>query len=363
MDPNQEEDLKKLSLRTEEVLSRLNDLSNSLSFQIKNNQSPPLNSIGIIPPDPKAGLSLEKTQPPNLGLGQFVNNSYESPEANYYALPINTHYLEKSEKSIKTTGSGQQFLSTSSTSIFTEVHNNPDPESFVPLEPRQTEPINVPRQGEPISMPWQGDQTSMPRQAKPVYKSPIEENFQPNISPPIVEKPNYQAQGFYAPTIPTAPPPRPEVQAPSFAPTPPAADQSSLQPSAIFSTGQEPTRRANPQGRTKEIADQIAAHNKEIKDRLQKYSNRMQISSKGDILRLFALAAPFFALGAAIGIVNALEITEFAKISAIYCVGLFVGIFLSAIALRIVEISELTRWAHNQILFIQSTLDEEKNKP
>lgn len=328
MDPNQEEDLKKLSLRTEELLSRLNDLSNSLSVQIKNNQSPHVaaseNKVALPPnaPEKSYNSSEQIIQRPPI---EFAAEQRPLFESNYYSLPINTHYLEKREKSIKTTGSGQQFLTTSSTSIFTEVQNKqPEAEAFIPVE------------------------------------QPTHHHKPPET--PIIPS---QTQAYYAPTIPnTPPPPRTETQIPNFPPNTSSlkAEQIPLQPSAVFSVDQSPTRRANPQGRTQEIADQIAAHNKEIKDRLQKYSNRVQISSKGDVLRLFALAAPLFALGAAIGIVNALEITEFSQIIAIYCIGLFLGIFLSAIALRIVEISELVRWAHNQILFMQSKLDEEKNK-
>ncbi len=332
MDPSQEEDLKKLSSRTEELLSRLNDLSNTLNSQLKNQPAAP-------PAPPVATNKPAKNSEPLP--------TVEVPQRNYFSIPINTHYLEKHEKSIKTTGSGQQFMTTS-TSIFTEQHSvenvNPTPQPLA----KETETF----------VPAHFDENFFRPAPQPEAKREI---------PP--QAPVQQTQAHYTPQA-HQHHAMPEPELPHFQQN--LADP--LQPAAVFSPDQAQTRRAPaPVGnskkydkdtRTQEIADKIAAQNKELKDRLQKYSNNLQVNAKGDILKFFAYVAPVFALLAAIGIVNALGIQadDFPKISAIFCTCLFLGIFFSIIALRLVEISELMRWAHNQILFIQSTLDEQRNK-
>jgi hypothetical protein len=156
-----------------------------------------------------------------------------------------------------------------------------------------------------------------------------------------------------------------------------------LQPSAVFSVDQQQTQRIpntqfnkgsksatqrsiheEPRNnfhsfpeidlRTKEIADQLAEKNREIKDRLSKYSKRLQIHSNQDNLRYFAwmilLCSPF--------IPAALIKEDSTLLVACSILALIFGMFLCMVALRIVEISELTKWAHNQILHMQEQMDE-----
>ena len=308
MESNQDKDLRELSARTEELLSRLNSLSHNLSEKIKyqprqtaqdlavNSPTSPIPEETLLPPETKQTQQI-------INLTATIPEKQIKPE--YYTMPLNTHYLEKQEKSIQTNRQGQHFLSTSRTAIFQEI--NPE---------------------EPV---------------KPV-KTSSDSNY---FYKPVIQAVSQETKKTKAST----------------------PKEESLKPSAIFSNDYIPkepsltpssSSQSNKLERTQEVAEQIAAKNKEIKDRLQKYAKRLHISHKGDILRLFALTVPLFALGTAIGLVNAFNVQEIAQGVAIYSICLFIGIFASAGAFRLIEVSELMRWIHNQILSIQTSLDETK---
>jgi hypothetical protein len=368
MDPNQEEDLKKLSYRTEELLSRLNDLSSTLNSQLKSAPSHPAQSQSAQnPPAPPIDISPKQEQNPN----------------SFYSIPINTHYLEKRERTIKSSGSGQHFLTTS-TSIFTEQHHiappgGQPPENFVPasLDPAYFTPA-LPSPQSPVeesalhaSHTAHDDFENVKEPTPSFGRKKLNFDFGTNFDPvPARAETNFS--GRFAQQGPTIKPTADEYE----------TDAEPLQPSAIFAIDQGQTKRApqnrrnsseepkrfeaKPQARpnSHRITDKLEAQNRELKERLQKYSNRIQISSNGDILKFFAFVAPFFLLGGAIGIINALGIPiyDLPKIFAICSIMVFLGIFFSAMALRLVEISELVRWAHNEILHMQSILDEQKDK-
>jgi hypothetical protein len=396
MDPSQEEDLKKLSNRTEELLSRLNDLSSTLNNQFKS-QVPPPNQ-----PTSEVVAQSGNAMPPDLIIKKDQEKITDS--RNLYSIPINTHYLEKSEKSIKTTDAGQHFMTTSSTSIFTEHQFLPNSEektstplsneSFVPAQfPSQPqEQFHVPQsqaQNPFNSIPAKPKENFQPAQ-EPSHQVNQDASFlnnlhqatrrvQPKPSQPSEEaKPGskyfQRAHNQFSPSPTDYLQSRPGLkQEEAYYPVSALADP--LQPSAIFSADQAQTRRA-PIGRkvtedykpevkpSNRVVERLSNQSKDLQDRLKKYSNKVSITENGDVLRLFAIAAPFFSFFGAVGIINALGISidDFPKMTSICCICLFLGIFLSVIAMRIVEMSELLRWAHNQILSIQSVLDEQKNK-
>jgi hypothetical protein len=365
MEPNQEKDLRELSSRTEELLSRLNNLSNNLSEKIKH---PPM-QVPQASPNPPSQESEPNAKLAEPNHEQIINvqepEPVQQPKQEYYSMPLNTHYLEKNERRIQTTNElGQHFMSTSSTSIFRGINPQENIFDFSSQQlPDFNKSIDTKSNNTAYQQPYQAPQ---PHQSFNNHQPAATE---PNHTPPpqnpasTANTSNATAPHFYNPVMQTSNYQKQQETKP--APKP----QEPLQPSAVFpGEHQAQTQRgpasqaykANHNERTQEVANQIAQQNKEIKDRLQKYSNRLQISYKGDVLRLFALTVPLFALGAAMGIVNALGIQEFAQAVAIHSICLFLGIFASVGAFRLIEISELMRWIHNQILFIQAALDEKQ---
>ena len=377
MDPNQDEELKKLSSRTEELLNRLNELSSNLNTQLK---SQPVQA-------PKAVVPNPQPSPPAAPSSQLPQTP---PEAtNYYTLPINTQYLEKREKRIKTTGLGSSFLT--STSIFTEQHhfqgpiqnpsenlipaknlNTPSETAFpgtFPEDVQQTSIFSEPASSTPLAQghhPYQPYQPHPEGEAKPTHRPFKTSNiYNPVHFPKPSESVLHDERN------------RSTMEETNSSPSGP------LKPAAIFSyDDQEKTKRAaqpyrarmayredeikkspEPEAqnkssdlRTQELANQIAAKNKEIKDRLHKYSSRVQVSSQVDNLKLFAWLVLVFSPIVPITLIK----DDFLLAFACSTLALFFGIFFSMMALRLVEISELVRWAHNQILNIQKGLDETK---
>lgn len=415
MDPNQDEELKNLSSRTEELLSRLNDLSANLNSQLK-----------FTPPETNSGPSLVNEESENLPeiqdpktLNKVLNNVINASDGrNYYSIPVNTQYLEKSEKRIQTTELGANIMTTSSTSIIKEERhfqstvNQPSLEGFVPAhiyEKAEFEPIeSLP----PANNNFQNTQASTPTLNIPTPQVPRQAPLQSPIQPspegtfnysgslfnvaqadfqetPLRERPiNKQTERQFETAsfqdknqsnikgidpddltrvIGPRKPGGSSFQNKGFRTSPDYVSdkgEERLQPAAIFSSDQRQTKRA-PQRkpidetfnevdyRTKEIADQLAEHNREIKSRLNRYSKRLQVNGQTDNLRLFAWLVLFFSpLVPIVLIKNDL-------ILAIACssLALFFGIFFFMLALRVAEISELVRWAHNQILLLQSKVE------
>lgn len=401
MDPQQDEELKKLSSRTEELLTRLNELSSNLNSQLKS--QPP---------------QAPKPVVPNPPINQPVTNAdgilppVKAPDgANYYSMPINAQYLEKHEKRIKTTGIGPGFLT--STSIVTEQHHFQGSLPSNDLNNQETFiPANFPQASESPMFgnvnPIKPESNFVPRQ-EAAYSQPAQAEAQPQYNPNYVAENAAPTHSFQNPNFPlqnqaerteerqssrflksTQTFEQPHFTRPSesilkgerFKASQPAPENKpqddSLQPAAIFSYDQEKTKRAaqprskrtteqaiyatdntfDSNSRANELANQIAAKNKEIKDRLHKYSSRVQVSSQVDNLKLFAWLVLIFSPIVPITLIK----DDFLLAFACSTLALFFGIFFCMMALRLVEVSELVRWAHNQILTIQSNADEQKSK-
>ncbi|MDJ0625111.1 MAG: hypothetical protein QNJ31_01940 [Candidatus Caenarcaniphilales bacterium] len=417
MDPSKDNELKNLSNRTEELLSRLNELSDNLSSQLH-----PSSNQDFIKKDTEASELV----PSNLEEKDkvtFQQPTFEAPKEknNYYKIPVNTHYLEKHEKRVQTTGSGENYVTTSSTSFFREQHfhspnvpsekespkeefvtakfddfdlkpnevksqqtsnlsfeedhkdpkNDSDETNFeLNKEERLTQPSSYIDEGQADSRDQEFKNLKMKESLKeaieeaktkvissrnPKYK--ISKSFgKPDSSEEIHEKVKdkiYKTEDSHK---------FPEKE--SWV----NLDES-LKPAAIFSTTNDENKKnvhgfqsyksvdrnfSEIDARTKEIADELAAKNKEIKDRLSKYSKRVQVSSQIDNLKLFAWLVLLFSPAIPLAVIK----DDF--ILAIGCssLALFFGIFFSMMALRLVEVSELVRWAHNQILHMQSSVEE-----
>ncbi|MDX1919300.1 MAG: hypothetical protein SFU25_01035 [Candidatus Caenarcaniphilales bacterium] len=440
MDPNQDEELKNLSSRTEELLSRLNELSSNLNSQLKFTPSEPISGppSTVAPPNNLAPNNLPELQEP-----QLLNNVINAPDGkNYYSIPVNTQYLEKSEKRIHTTELGQNIMTTSSTSIIKEERhfqstlnqnlvNQTPVEGFVPAhfqERVEFQPlINSDEHRQPINTDFQNQttqaqplnqaQTKTPQRPNPQQASQNQNfvdpafnaGFNPGINPgfnvsqedfqetPLRERPqsnqrdrnqeNSQQRSNsnnIANNIKGIDPDEltrvigPRKQNPNlqqnrnFRNIPKtnkvSEDAERLQPAAIFSSDQKQTKRA-PQRkpinetfneidyRTKEIADQLAEKNREIKSRLNKYSKRLQVNGQTDNLRLFAWLILAFSPFVPMALIK----DDLILTVACSSLALFFGIFFCMLALRVVEISELVRWAHNQILLLQSKVEEQNN--
>lgn len=431
MDPNQDKELKNLSNKTEELLSRLNELSDNLSSQLTG-ASVPNASVSIVPTNPKTEDEPE-FQAPNF------QDANEQVKANYYKIPVNTHYLEKHEKRVQTSGSGENFVTTSSTSFFREqrFHGskpsndsqnqesdfitanfndfdfNPDTtnepvldnvDNFKPQQKVQNEEETITdsndfssKVSEQFSQPQELEVHSQAKQN--INQAPPKEEFKAqatkNIeSEPLMDKSLKDAISDAKTKVISSRHPRFKISK-SFEKEDTEANQKedwinsftnkqepeddSLEPAVVFSSDEQQTKRSQQSfkpnnfqhksveqnfteidARTKEIADELAAKNKEIKDRLNKYSKRVNVSSQVDNLKLFAWLVLLFSPAIPIAVIK----DDFILALGCSSLALFFGIFFSMMALRLVEISELVRWAHNQILHIQTSVDEleEKNK-
>jgi hypothetical protein len=105
--------------------------------------------------------------------------------------------------------------------------------------------------------------------------------------------------------------------------------------------------------------NQALNSNREFRNNMVKYANQnySHLNKDKEVFRLFALAAPVFALAIPFATINLFSLSWIESL-AICSIALFFGLFISIIAWRLVEISELVRWEHGQIMVIQSILDE-----
>ncbi|MFN5539951.1 MAG: hypothetical protein ACK481_07840 [Candidatus Melainabacteria bacterium] len=99
--------------------------------------------------------------------------------------------------------------------------------------------------------------------------------------------------------------------------------------------------------------------NREFRNSMVKYANQnhSHLNKDKEVFRWFAVAAPIFALAIPFATINFFSLSWIASL-AICSIALFFGLFISIIAWRLVEISELVRWEHGQIMVIQSILNE-----
>ena len=352
---SQDEDLKKLSSRTEELLSRLNDLSNNLNTQLKtNNPKPPTNMV--VNAVPNSGQTLQPVEGTNLysiNVPPLSGKSHQS------------QYLEKREERIQTTENGLGFLTTKKTSIFTEQHH-----IHSPSQPEEN-PI--------ISSSISGLTNTQPNPASR-FELPVFEEYERDLKPekppsqPLNQTNKYAKNLYSAQTKPITPAQEPQQQyqpvnfnnysKPEIPPVNKQTEEKNiLKPAAVYN----PHNYRNPEAeeaefdrheRAKQIAEKLNSKNQEIKKRLNKYSSRVHVSSQVDNLKAFGwlilVISPF--------IPAQLIKDDFLLVLSCTSLSILLGIFFCMVALRLVEISELTRWAHNQILQIRTDLDEQRKE-
>jgi hypothetical protein len=334
MEQSKEEDLKKLSERTEELLTRLNDLSSTLNTQLK---SP--------------GSSMTKPKPiTNTDTQANSEKLITANGSNYYSIPVNTQFLEKREQHTQTQTSNG-FMTTKRTAIFTEQHHvqSPNQETVQPFQIEGSEHFEELAPPVPSSESETNIAKAFINQERP---SPARKNTAPRQQVPNTQFQTVNFDSIAKPYKKHQAPPKKKPE-PSF-----EAFQHSQQ-SNYEPIGQTQYSDAitDAEAKTYEIANKLAAQNKEIKDRLSKYSTRINIGSQMDNLKLFAWLVLIFSPIAPFAVIK----DDFLLAIGCSCLALFFGIFFCMMALRLVEVSELVRWAHNQVVQLETKIDEIKN--
>ncbi|MDX1919004.1 MAG: hypothetical protein SFT81_07720 [Candidatus Caenarcaniphilales bacterium] len=327
MDPSQDEELRRLSQRTEELLSRLDTLSQSLSDQLENNPA------GYLPSQTQ---NAEPVQYPAL----------RNPTPYNAPIPINRHYLEKQEHSY-TVPAGQSYMTTKKTAIITE-HQQHYPSSHQGAPPQPPPQTN----NDFVTARFDGH------------------NFHPGANPnPIPISPEFTE--FAASTPNFAPSPRQTESNFEARPMTGYGEQSHhgghgaepLRPSAVFSQSgpyMNVTRRHNiaeaPRSDTRlpqepAIPDFMLspAERPQIYTTRLKNANPLQLN---DLLKWFAFAVPFFALAVPLSLIRGNP----AVTIAFSCISFFFGLFFSFLAFRLIEITSQVKWANSQIVEINEKL-------
>lgn len=366
---SQDEDLKKLSSRTEELLSRLNDLSNNLNTQLKpNNPKPPTTTNMVVNSSSASGQTLQPVEGTNL-------YSINVPPLN--GKSHQSQYLEKREERIQTTENGLGFLTTKKTSIFTEqqhhIHSPGKKEGNIPTSSPVSDFNHI--SGLTNTQPNPNSRFELPVFEEYERDLKTENPYNTNQSPPLNQTNKYTENLYTTQTQTQTKAPAQEQQQyqpvnfnnyskPEIPPVNKTTEEKNiLKPAAVYN----PRNYRSPETeepefdrheRAKQIAEKLNSKNQEIKKRLNKYSSRIHVSSQVDNLKLFG----WLILGISPFIPAQLIKDDILLIFSCTSLSILLGIFFCMVALRLVEISELTRWAHNQILQIRVDLDEQRKE-
>ncbi|HEY9886607.1 MAG TPA: hypothetical protein V6C96_05025 [Vampirovibrionales bacterium] len=364
-DSRKNNDLRSLSQRTDELLSRLNELSEGLSTPVASppttsnfSAEPPISQTKFVE-EPKLSHPTKKDADQPIYQGATEDNI---PDEKIYSLPVNKRFLEKTEKRIERTEEGNSYITKSSTSIFREehhIHNSSNKSETLPLPSNDefdisdghkknvedylsratqfsAESNNKSETYTPVAFPAKADEQVLRKE--PEYKRNATRANHPefNSFQDILKKDTDKRKKPYR-----------------------DSEDINQKSARILSHNQAAPKKvsfsklpSDKEEKVHKIAEQISDQNKAFKEKLERYSSKLKQNEKGDLLRDYA----WIILLASLVVPAPLFFQDRLMFLAFTCLSFFLGIFFFIMAMRIVEISELIRWISSQMLVIQEKL-------